>query len=338
VKNVFVGLSGGVDSAVAAYLLKKEGYAVTGVFIRGWEPDFLPCTGADDRLSAMRVAAHLEIPFHTYDLSEEYKKSVVDYFVSEYRAGRTPNPDVMCNRTIKFGAMWDRAKKDGADYIATGHYAMTNGEELLVSKDEDKDQAYFLWTLTKDDLAHTLFPIGKYRKGEVRKIAEKAKLPNFARKDSQGLCFLGHVDMHDFLKRYVPTEKGVVRNTDGDVVGEHDGAWFYTLGQRHGISVASDERVYIVEKDVKKNELVVSADRAQGEGKSVYDLTSVSWVSGVTPTGEVLAQYRYHGPMVRAVVKGSRIKFEEAVLVAPGQSVVVYSKDKTVCYGGGIIV
>ena len=248
-KTVFVGLSGGVDSATSAYLLKKEGYNVVGAFIKGWEPDFLPCTGKEDRLEAMRVAAHLGIPFVTYDLEEAYKRDVVDYFVAEYKAGRTPNPDVLCNRAIKFGAFWERAKADGADAIATGHYARIGKEgdsySLKTSADSEKDQTYFLWTLGQEDLSHALFPVGDLRKEEVRRLASDAKLPNAGRKDSQGLCFLGHVDMHAFLKRYIPSKKGPVKDRAGRALGEHDGVWFYTLGQRHGVSAnsADTERV-----------------------------------------------------------------------------------------------
>ena len=223
-KTVIVGLSGGVDSAVSAYILKKEGYRVIGAFIKGWEPDFLPCTGADDRLQAMRVAVHLDIPFATVDLEAAYKRDVVDYFVSEYRAGRTPNPDVMCNRAIKFGAFWRYATLKGADFIATGHYARNvstaAGFTLCASKDTEKDQTYFLWTLTQDDLSHALFPVGALSKPEVRAIAQKAKLPNADRKDSQGLCFLGHVDMKAFLKRYVPSKSGdIIYGSTGEKIG-----------------------------------------------------------------------------------------------------------------------
>lgn len=339
--KVFVGLSGGVDSAVAAYLLMKEGHAVTGVFIKGWEPDFLPCTGAEDRLSAMRVAAHLGIPFKTYDLAEEYKKSVVDYFVAEYKAGRTPNPDVMCNRTIKFGALWRMAKKDGADFIATGHYAQSVKRRftdcaLLTSADKDKDQTYFLWTLTKDDLAHTLFPIGKYKKSEVRKIAEKARLPNFARKDSQGLCFLGHVDMQSFLKRYIHPKQGhIIYDMTSEVIGEHEGVWFYTLGQH--VTVSGAKRMYVVAKDVKRNTLQVSSEPVTHRARSAYALSSVSWVAGTAPLGGILAQYRYHGPLVPATACGTAVNLAEPILVASGQSLVLYSKDASVCLGGGII-
>lgn len=330
-----MGLSGGVDSAVAAYLLKKEGHEVTGVFIKGWEPDFLPCTGADDRLSAMRVAAHLGIPFKTYDLSEEYKKEVVDYFVAEYKTGHTPNPDVMCNRTIKFGAMWERAKTEGAEYIATGHYADTNGMALRTAKDKSKDQSYFLWTLTKDDLAHVRFPLGKLRKSEVRDLAKKIKLPNAERPDSQGLCFLGHVDMHAFLKRYIPTKTGDIITENKEKVGEHDGVWFYTFGQHVATTLGS--RMFVVSKGVEANVLVVSASPQPEQGRTLLRLQRESWVAGEAPSGVVLAQYRYHGPLVRARIVDGDLVTEEPILVAPGQSVVLYDLHSVLCYGGATI-
>lgn len=332
--KVCVGLSGGVDSAVAAYVLKKQGYDVVGAFIKGWEPDFLPCTGADDRLSAMRVAAHVGIPFRTYDFSEVYKQSVVDTFVAEYRSGRTPNPDVLCNRTIKFGALWERAKEEGATYIATGHYADTNGTVLRTSKDKDKDQTYFLYTLTKDDLAHTLFPVGKLKKAEVRALARRAGLPNAARRDSQGLCFLGHVDMHEFLKRYLPTKTGPILE-DGVQIGEHDGAWFYTVGQH--VPAHSTRRMYVVDKDVEQNILHVSHTARPDVGATSLHLSRMSWVSHEAPTGTVLAQYRYHGPLVRGQLVGETLTLEEPVRVAAGQSVVLYDQAGVLCYGGATI-
>jgi len=339
-ETVFVGLSGGVDSAVSAHLLKKEGYAVVGAFIKGWEPDFLPCTGAEDKLSAMRVAAHLKIPFVAYDLEEEYKQGVVDYFVSEYKAGRTPNPDVMCNRLIKFGVFWERAKKDGADFIATGHYAINKQKgtnyELHVSDDKEKDQTYFLWTLNQGDLSHTLFPIGRFEKSEVRRIAEEAGLPNASRRDSQGLCFLGHVDMAEFLKRYIPPERGAVRNDAGEIIGEHEGAVFYTLGQRHGFNTQSGERLYVVKKDISKNELTVSHTPISEESKATISLLNTNVISDASDGEDILARYRYRQPLIPAHFDGNSIRFRDPELIAPGQSIVFYDRKGEVCLGGGI--
>jgi len=344
-ETVFVGLSGGVDSALSAYILKKQGYKVVGAFIKGWEPDFLPCTGVRDRLEAMRVSASLGIPFVTYDLEEEYKRDVVDYFVSEYKNGRTPNPDVMCNRVIKFGAFWNRVKTDGADFIATGHYARVSERQsggridwnLKTSVDNEKDQTYFLWMLKQDDLKHTLFPIGALVKSDVRSLALAAGLPNATRPDSQGLCFLGHVDMRAFLKRYLPTTVGVVRNESGKIIGEHEGAWFYTIGQRHGFSAKSEERMYIVGRDVVKNELTVSKEPLGEHPSSSFTLQNINWISGKAPEGTIRARYRYRQALLNAKVEGSIISFETPQQIAAGQSVVVYDSGGETVFGGGTI-
>lgn len=340
-KTVFVGLSGGVDSAVSAYLLKKQGYNVVGAFIQGWEPDFLPCTGVRDRMEAMRVAAHLGIPFKTYDLSEEYKRDVVDYFVGEYKNGRTPNPDVMCNRAIKFGAFWNKVKADGADYIATGHYAVNQVSgtnfQLSTSADKEKDQTYFLWTLTEADLSHTLFPVGNLEKTHVRTLALEAHLPNAVRPDSQGLCFLGHVDMHAFLKRYIREQKGVVRNREGVEVGTHDGAWFYTLGQRHGFSAQGGERMYVVEKNIEKNELVI-AEKPIGESSNrSFRFSQQNWIAGELPKENLLARYRYRQTLLPVTINAHQVTFEAPQSIASGQSLVVYDIDGHTCLGGAII-
>ncbi|PIR85540.1 tRNA 2-thiouridine(34) synthase MnmA [Candidatus Kaiserbacteria bacterium CG10_big_fil_rev_8_21_14_0_10_45_20] len=352
--KIFVGLSGGVDSAVSAYLLKKAGHDVTGVFLKVWEPDFLPCTGAQDRLDAMRVAGHLQIPFKTYDVEEEYKESVVEYLLSEYKEGRTPNPDVMCNRAIKFGIFWERAKKDGAEAIATGHYARNEKHGAQVSQgtnktqktehkllrgvDETKDQSYFLWTLTQDDLSHTLFPVGGVQKKEVRSIASSVGLPNATKKDSQGICFLGHVDMAEFLKRYIPVEEGIIRDIEGNAVGKHEGVAFYTLGQH--VSTSTPHRLYVIKKNKETNELVVSESETVSDTKQVYVLEKVNWVSEAPrESGVYQAQIRYRGAKypVRVTQTESQwsIVFEESVLIAKGQSVVLYENER--CLGGGIV-
>ena len=342
-QTVFVGLSGGVDSAVSAYLLKKEGHRVVGAFIKVWEPDFLPCTSGQDRLDAMRVAAHLGIPFVTYDLADEYKKGVVDYFVNEYKAGRTPNPDVMCNREIKFGAFWRMAKANGADAIATGHYALRKsdirnrkGVGLFRGVDDSKDQSYFLWTLTQNDLSHSVFPIGHLKKSEVRAIAKRAGLPNAAKKDSQGLCFLGHVDMKEFLQHYIPSEKGIVRDVQGNEVGEHDGAWFYTIGQRIGIRGTS--RWYVIEKDIPQNLLVAAQTPLSSRAKTEFALHSVNWIREAPQEEEWYeAEVRYHGERIPILVRGNSISFKKPIVAASGQSLVVYGPRSNECLGGGII-
>jgi tRNA-specific 2-thiouridylase len=214
-KKVYVGMSGGVDSSLSAALLLEQGYDVTGVFIKVWQPDFVECTWKEDRLDAMRVAAHLGIPFVTLDLEQEYKQGVIDYMIEEYRIGRTPNPDVMCNREVKFGAFWKWAQAQGADYIATGHYAQTDGIRLLASQDVNKDQTYFLWTLTQKDLSHVLFPIGHMVKDDVRREAEKRNLTTSFKKDSQGLCFVGTIDIKTLLKEYIKEKPGDVCDIEG---------------------------------------------------------------------------------------------------------------------------
>lgn len=212
-EKVFVALSGGVDSAVTAALLKERGYSVTGVFIKIWQPEFVECTWREDRLDAMRVAAALQIPFKEIDLSDVYKREVIDDMLKGYKNGITPNPDVLCNKYIKFGALWDWAKKNGADKLATGHHARVRETEdgafeLLRGVDDNKDQSYFLWQLTGDDLSHTLMPVGEMTKEEVRALARKYNLPVANKPDSQGLCFVGHIDMHDFLKKMLKTKPG----------------------------------------------------------------------------------------------------------------------------------
>jgi len=345
VKTVFVGLSGGVDSAVSAYLLKKDGYRIVGAFIKAWEPPFLPCTGARDRLEAMRVAAHLEIPFVTYDLSEEYKREVVDSFIEEYRVGRTPNPDVLCNRSIKFGSFWERARADGADFIATGHYAVSESREksfeLRVSKDKKKDQTYFLWTLHQDDLAHSLFPVGGLEKNEVRKIAAQARLPNALRKDSQGLCFLGHVDMKDFLLRYVSRESGAVINAEGSQIGTHDGLAFYTVGER--FPGQGPEKLYVVAKNRQENTLTVSRQAdLSALGYRHFEIEQVNWIRTTPEPGRLYGgQVRYHGDMLEVTVNltgtATVVDTSVPVLAAEGQSLVIYDTARGECMGGGII-
>ena len=264
--RVFVGLSGGVDSSVTAKRLIDQGYSVTGVFIKTWHPDFLPCTEESDRRDAMRVAAHLGIPFLTCDATESYKKSVADYMISEYKEGRTPNPDVMCNQFVKFGEFRKFAHEHGASHIATGHYARVENKDgqfhLYRGIDTNKDQSYFLWTLTQEQLSETLFPIGDTKKPEVRKEAKLAKLPTFAKSDSQGICFLGQVDITEFLSHYAEMAPGRVLNEDGEHIGTHQGVLSYTIGQRQGftIHITGNESVpyYVVAKDIKNNTITVA--------------------------------------------------------------------------------
>jgi len=353
-KKVYVGLSGGVDSSVSALLLKKAGYDVTGVFIKVWQPDWITCTWKEDRLDAMRICAALEIPFVTLDLEKEYKREVVDYMIAEYTAGRTPNPDVMCNKYVKFGAFFDWAMGQGADYVATGHYAQVRKTEdgqtaLLMGKDPNKDQSYFLWTLTQKQLSHTLFPIGHLEKPEVRKLAEKHGLITADKKDSQGLCFIGKIDMKEFLREYIQTEKGNVLNEKGEVIGEHDGALFFTIGERHGFTITkkgtNDEPYYVVSKDAKKNTITVS-HRSEEGGLSTavteFKLQNVNWIREVPVIEKkyvARARYRQELQECRIEITTSNsalVTFtKQQSAISGGQSMVAYNGEE--CIGGGII-
>jgi len=377
-KKVFVGLSGGVDSAVSAALLKKQDYEVVGVFIKTWHPEFLSCNEEEERRDAMRVAAHLDIPFLTFDFEDVYKKEVADYMISEYKAGRTPNPDVMCNKYVKFGAFLKKAISMGADYVATGHYAQVGEAEIDFSQvlgspslaqpdhsknqfllrqgvDPSKDQSYFLWTLKQEQLKRILFPIGHLKKTEVRKLANKFSLPVAEKKDSQGICFLGDIDLKEFLKHYIKSKDGKVQNEQGEEIGYHDGAVFHTLGERHGFTITkknpTDGPYYIIGKDVKKNVLVVLQDKDENLLKKSKEdfhlcLESVNWISKSYPleAKSYACQIRYHGEFLSCKVNAedpehkrrAEIMLQKPVLVAGGQSCVIYDQD--ICLGGGVVV
>ena len=342
IKTVFVGVSGGVDSSVSAALLKDQGFHVVGVFIRTWQPDFIECTWRDERRDAMRVCAHLDIPFLECDAEEAYKKGVADYMIEEYKKGNTPNPDVMCNREIKFGVFWDFAKSYGADFIATGHYAENIKNNLIKGKDSSKDQSYFLWTLTKDDLSHTLFPVGDLDKKQVRKLAEKYKLPTATKKDSQGVCFLGPLDMKEFLAHYIKPQKGDVINEKGDIIGYHNGALFFTVGERHGFTITkqndNSNPLYVVSKNLKNNTITVSENVSKNSyNKTIFKLENINWISELPKADkEYTAQIRYHGDQLLCNIRDNSVIFKEPTLVSPGQSIVVY--DKNVCIGGGVVI
>ncbi len=348
-EKVYVGLSGGVDSSVSAALLQKAGYDVTGVFIKVWSPDWMECTWREDRRDAMRVCAKLGIPFKTLDLEDEYKRGVVDYMLAEYKAGRTPNPDVMCNKEVKFGAFYDWARKEGADYIATGHYARIEkrdtGYVLKKGLDDNKDQAYFIWNIRTDQLPHILFPVGHLKKPDVRKLAARFKLPTATKKDSQGLCFIGKVDMKEFLQHYIPVTVGTVQNENSEDIGTHEGAIFYTIGERHGFTVTRktphDAALYVISKDLVRNTITVSPKLpSNDELRTVQGVTlsSVQWISGVPVLNkEYQCQIRYRqGMQACSLDSFMKISFVDAQAgVSVGQSLVLYDGD--ICVGGGII-
>jgi len=348
-KTVFVGLSGGVDSSVAALRLKKEGYNIVGVFIKVWHPDFLVCDWERERLDAMRVAAHLEIPFLTFDAEAVYKREVADYMIAEYKRGRTPNPDVMCNRHVKFGAFLTFAKAHGADYVATGHYARVKKRKdgtvrLLRGTDHSKDQSYFLWMLTQDELSNILFPLGASQKEEVRREAKEHGLPTAKKRDSQGICFLGKIDLKEFLSHYISEKPGEVLDQTGNVIGCHDGAFFYTIGQRHGFTVTAEQTkraaLYVIDKDLEKNTITVATEVPPTTDDTVR-LESVNHIQRFNAAECVEAEFRYHQrpfPVTITTTQG-----DHATLVVPediqkpsvGQSCVLYRGDE--CIGGGVI-
>lgn len=377
-------MSGGVDSSVSAALLKKQGYDVTGVFIKVWQPSWINCTWKEDRLDAMRVAAKLEIPFVTLDLEKEYKEEVVDYMINEYKLGRTPNPDVMCNRYVKFGGFFDWAMKNGADFVATGHYAQIDNSlgkvvldseghfgdakasrtstsrardsacpeesnttfQLVAGNDKNKDQTYFLWTLTQEQLSKTLFPVGNIEKPEVRKLAKKFDLPNALKKDSQGLCFIGKIDIKEFLSHYIESKKGDVINENGEVIGEHDGAFFFTIGERHGYNIfrktPNDEPYYVIAKNVDKNTITVAHKDSKGNlpnNINKIQLRDVNWNQGYIEYGKKLkARARYREVLQDIIVnENNEVTFAEPQsTISSGQSLVIYDGEQ--CLGGGIIV
>lgn len=351
-KKVFVGLSGGVDSSYSAYLLKQSGYDVVGVFIKTWQPDFVECTWKSERLDAMRVAAHLNIPFYTFDAEEVYRKEVGEYMISEYAAGRTPNPDVFCNREVKFGAFYKWARAQGADYIATGHYARVDnsdeGVRLLRGVDVKKDQSYFLWTLKEEILAHVFFPIGHLTKDEVRAGAEEAEIPVFAKKDSQGVCFLGPIDLEDFIEHFITLEEGVVIDDEtGREIGRHRGAALYTIGQRHGFDVVvqgtGEHAHYVVQKNMAKNTITVSSTPPTLAPQSDVKICNVSCVrkSALVHGKEYMVQSRYRQNPFRITYEelgegcGILHTQTEEDVPASGQSCVLYVEDE--CIGGGIV-
>ncbi len=349
-KRVFVGLSGGVDSSVSAYLLKKQGYDVTGVFIKAWYPDFIPCNWRDEMRDAMRICAKLGIPFLMCDLEQEYKSKVIDYLISEYKIGNTPNPDIMCNKHIKFDGFFNFAISHGADFIATGHYAKKDetNTKLLIPKDKEKDQTYFLAGMKSGALDKTLFPLCDLEKSEVRKIATKANLHTAIKKDSQGLCFIGHIDLKEFLKNYLQLEKGDVLNEQGEIIGWHEGSIGYTIGQRHGFHLnnktTNEEKLYVIAKNFEKNTITLGSQFEESSTKEEITLRDFNYLlpqSEIQNAKNLKAKIRYRGEFFEV----SKIEFENNLAlvkinslkenIALGQMLVLYSNNQ--CVGGGII-
>ncbi|HEY6019759.1 MAG TPA: tRNA 2-thiouridine(34) synthase MnmA [Candidatus Paceibacterota bacterium] len=336
--KVFVGLSGGVDSATSAALLQQQGHDVTGVFIR-IAIDGYPCTAGEDKLDAMRVAAHLQIPFVEIDLSEQYKQKVFDESVKAFARGRTPNPDTLCNKEIKFGLFFNWCMSHGADLIATGHYAQVRDGLLYKGTDPEKDQSYFLWAVPQAQLAKTIFPIGHLHKTEVRKLAATFGLPNAARKDSQGLCFLGPVSIDDMLSKELAPTPGNVVDEAGAVVGKHEGAVRYTLGQRHGFALFAHSPTtpphYVVGKNIKHNTITVSINKfPQHATTTEITLTDTNAI-GPHKSGTYLARYRYRQELIPAELRDGKILLQQPHYVPVGQSLVLYDGER--CLGGGSV-
>jgi len=346
-KKVFVGMSGGVDSSVTAALLKEQGYDVTGVYMKNWSQDLpgMVCPWKEDYQDAKRVAVQLGIPFKMYDFETEYRDVVVGYMIDEYKAGRTPNPDIMCNQEVKFKLFLQTALADGADMIATGHYARIKDGQLLAGIDPNKDQSYFLCRVTEDALRKSLMPIGEYEKPAVRELARKYGLATAEKKDSQGICFVGKVGIKDFLQQFVETEPGRIFDQHGKDVGEHDGALFYTIGQRQGLGVGGGLPYYVVGKDMAKNEVHVTTDLQDSRlwGDELL-LTDVHWINQPPrEDGTYTVRTRYRAELLtvsslRQLENGRWhvVLHDEVRALTPGQSAVIYEGDRVV--GSGIVI
>jgi tRNA-uridine 2-sulfurtransferase len=343
-KTVYVGLSGGVDSSVSAALLKQQGYNVVGVYMKNWSRDLpgMPCPWRDDYSDAKRVAVQLGIDFKLYDFEKEYQHKVVDYMLDEFKAGRTPNPDIMCNQEIKFKLFLNTALEDGADLVSTGHYAVTEKGRLFKAKDDNKDQTYFLYRVDKSALNKTIFPLGGYTKPQVRDLAKKFKLVSADKKESMGICFVGKVGIKEFLEQYVEKKPGKIIDGQGKIVGEHDGAIFYTIGQRHGLDVGGGLPYYVTGKDMKKNEVYVTTDLQDEKlWSNQIKFTSVHWINGQPKNEKLMVRTRHRAKLIPVKSLNSHNSHwiaelnEDVRALTPGQSAVIYGG--MVCLGGGLI-
>lgn len=345
-KKVFVGMSGGVDSSVTAALLIQAGYAVTGVYMKNWSQDLpgFTCPWQEDYQDAKRVAVQLGIDFKMYDFEAEYRSKVVDYMVAGYQSGITPNPDVMCNQEVKFKLFLEAALADGADLIATGHYARSEGGQLLTGIDTNKDQSYFLYRVTSEALGRSLMPIGGLEKPRVRELARELNLATAEKKDSQGICFVGKVGIKDFLLAELGEQPhGAIVDQNGVTIGEHDGALFYTIGQRHGLDVGGGLPYYVIGKDMAKNEVYVTNDLQDGRlWHKELTLSALHWINDQpSPDRQYGVRTRYRAPLVSCRVgfdgdKATLSLEEDVKAITPGQSAVLYEGDRVI--GGGIVI
>jgi len=343
--TIYVGMSGGVDSSVAAALLKQQGYRVVGVYMKNWTQDVsgVACLWQQDLADARTVAAVLDIPFRVFDFQAEYKQQVVDAMVAEYKAGRTPNPDVMCNQEIKFNLFLRTALADGADLIATGHYARTSNNQLLAAIDKQKDQSYFLYRVTAEALGKTIFPLGELTKPGVRKIAAEIGLPTATKPDSQGICFVGEIGLREFLNQYVEATPGpVVMASTGESLGTHQGAIFYTNGQRHGLGIGGGTPYYVTGKDVSSNTVFVTGNPDDLELESDhFNLGQCHWIDASPVGGRVYQiRSRYRADLIDGQLTKTASGYAVQLIrperaITPGQSAVVY--DGEFVLGGGII-
>ncbi len=340
-------MSGGVDSSVSAALLKEQSYDVVGVYMKNWTKDLtgMPCPWKEDFQDAKRVAVQLGIEFKVFDFEKQYRDKVVNYMIDGFKAGFTPNPDIMCNQEIKFKLFLETALEDGADMIATGHYAKTKDGRLFMAKDGNKDQTYFLHRVSHAALQKTIFPLGGYTKPQVREVAKKFKLVTADKKESMGICFVGKVGIKDFLRQYVKEKPGPIIDQAGREVGRHEGAIFYTIGQRHGLEVGGGLPYYVVGKDMNKNEVYVTTDLQDGRLWSrEVRLTSAHWISGEPRKGQKLTVRTRHRAKlipVKILNKSSNSQWraelkDEVRALTPGQSAVFYAGNE--CLGGGVVI